>query len=179
MSSPNVINSTSSVSRPLPESFSACQHPEHHNVLTLEPTGKLRMQNLPPHSPQKPSAPVRTTTVNGLCTGEENRADEGIGVRGERAMWRAVIVQALMDASCGSKKPEALQNKQEALIWLRGTSRDFATVAYHAGFTPEYLRRMVQEALENNCSWRALPGKGSRQHPHRKKKTENLPGQRR
>ena len=84
----------------------------------------------------------------------------------ERALWRAVIVQALMDAACGSKKPEALQAKQEAEIWLRGNSLDFMTVCHHAGFEPRYLQKMIRTALERNCQWRALPGQGSRRKEH-------------
>ncbi len=80
----------------------------------------------------------------------------------EQSMWRAVIVQALMDAACGSKKYEAQQARNEALIWLRGTSQDFATVCYYAGYEPEFVRKMVQRALENGCQWRALPGEGKR-----------------
>lgn len=80
----------------------------------------------------------------------------------EQAMWRAVIVQALMDAACGSQKYEAQQARQEALVWLRGTSQDFATVCYYAGFEPEFVRKMVRQALENGCQWRALPGEGKR-----------------
>ncbi len=49
-------------------------------------------------------------------------------VASEQAMWRAVIVQALMDAACGSRKEEALQWKRDADIWLRGNSKDFWTL---------------------------------------------------
>ncbi len=85
----------------------------------------------------------------------------------QQALWRAVIVQALMDAACGSKKYEAIQARQEALIWLRGNSRDFATVCYYAGFEPEFVRMMVKKSLENGCKWRALPGEGKRKRSHR------------
>jgi hypothetical protein len=37
-------------------------------------------------------------------------------VMSEQALWRAVIAQALMDASSNSKKQENLQAKEEALI---------------------------------------------------------------
>ncbi len=80
----------------------------------------------------------------------------------EQALWRAVIVQALMDASCGSQKYEAIQARNEALIWLRGTSQDFSTVCYYAGFEPEFVRKMIKRSLENGCQWRALPGEGTR-----------------
>ena len=82
-------------------------------------------------------------------------------VRGERAIWRAVILQALMDASCMSGKKESQQAQQESLVWLRGNSADFATVCYYAGFEPEYVRRMVRGCLERRCSWRAAPGSGA------------------
>ena len=86
-------------------------------------------------------------------------------------MWRAVIVQALMDAACGSLKEEARQWRQEAEIWLRGTGRDFCTVAHHAGFDPVYLREMIAQALADNCRWRAMPGEGKRKRPHRRPAT--------
>jgi hypothetical protein len=76
----------------------------------------------------------------------------------EQAMWRAVIVQALMDASSNSAKKENLQAKQEALVWLRGNSADFATVCYYAGFEPDFVKMMARKALERNCVWRAAPG---------------------
>ncbi len=98
--------------------------------------------------------------------------------RNEQAMWRAVIVQALMDAACGSKKQEAQQARTEALIWLRGNSRDFVTVCLYAGFEPEYVRMMIKRALERGCTWRALPGEGSRPR-ERTRKTSRRASQRR
>jgi hypothetical protein len=76
----------------------------------------------------------------------------------EQAVWRAVIVQALMDASSNSAKKENIQAKEEALIWLRGKSRDFLTVCHYAGFEPEFVREMAKEALLRECVWRAAPG---------------------
>lgn len=81
---------------------------------------------------------------------------------GEQAMWRAVIVQALMDASSLSKKPENLQHKHDALVWLRGTSEDFHRVCHYAGFDPSCAKQMIREALERGCNWRTAPGEGER-----------------
>lgn len=75
-------------------------------------------------------------------------------VRGEVALWRAVITQALMDASNGSKKAEAVYDKQQALIWLTRRSNDFDTVCYYAGLSPAYVRLKAQLALSRNCKWR-------------------------
>jgi hypothetical protein len=76
----------------------------------------------------------------------------------EQSIWRAVLVQALMDASSNSKKKENMQWKEEALIWLRGKSQDFLTVCHYAGFEPDFVRLMVQRALSRDCVWRLPPG---------------------
>lgn len=89
------------------------------------------------------------------------------GVAHEQALWRAVIVQALMDASSNSKKKENLQSKEEALVWLRGTSRDFVAVCHHAGFEPEFVREMARRALSRECVWRAAPGTGEKAQKNR------------
>lgn len=85
----------------------------------------------------------------------------------EQAVWRAVIVQALMDASSNSKKQENIQSKQEALVWLRGNSQDFATVCHHAGYDPEFVRDMARKAIERGCNWRAAPGTGEKARKER------------
>lgn len=127
------------------------------------------------------SEPLYATSEASGSTGiVEDEIDHYIVVQGERAVWRAVIVQALMDAACQSKKQENIQARNESLIWLRGNSLDFATVCYNAGFEPEYVRRMVRDSLERNCSWRAAPGTGA---PRKRRQQEGhikrAPNQRR
>lgn len=85
-------------------------------------------------------------------------ADLDYPVRGEMAMWRAVITQALTDAATDSRKAEAQFHKNEALHWLTGRSEDFSTVCHYAGFEPGYIRRMVKNALARQCKWR-LPAR--------------------
>ena len=75
----------------------------------------------------------------------------------EQGVWRAVIVQALMDASSNSAKKENIQVKEEALVWLRGKSTDFASVCHYAGFEPSFVKEMARQALLRNCVWRAAP----------------------
>ena len=81
-------------------------------------------------------------------------------VRGEQALWQAVITQALMDAASGSSKAEAQQDKMQAIRWLMGGSDDFISVCHHAGMDPEFVQQKVREALARNCRWRAEPGQG-------------------
>lgn len=85
----------------------------------------------------------------------ETRDSLPSSLRGERALWRAVILQALLDAASNSHKPEARFAKQEAIHWLTGNSENFKTVCDHAGENPAYIRRLAREALARQCAWRA------------------------
>lgn len=76
-------------------------------------------------------------------------------IRGEQALWRAVITQALMDASSQSKKMELQYEKSQAHCWLTGFSEDFRTVCDYADYDPHYVRENAVVALERNCQWRA------------------------
>lgn len=68
--------------------------------------------------------------------------------RHEQALWRAVITQMLTDAFSNSHKAEAQQHKREAMVWLRGNSRDFRTVCDYAGFDPDYIRQHVRHLMK-------------------------------
>lgn len=73
---------------------------------------------------------------------------------GIRALWRAVITQALMDAASSSKKPFYIMQKMKARAWLRGNSKDFQSVCALADMDPQYVKQQAQIAIINNCQWR-------------------------
>ena len=83
-------------------------------------------------------------------------------VRGESAMWIAVITQAMMDALTQSTSSEALYHKHESACWLSGRSPDFVTVCLLAGLDPDYVRTRAKRALAAPRQWRAEAGKGKR-----------------
>jgi hypothetical protein len=83
-------------------------------------------------------------------------------VRGETALWVAVITQALMDALNRSRHPEQQHHKQAAIQWLTGNSRDFRHVCELAGLDHNYVRRKAKRAIVSPLAWRAPPGKGKR-----------------
>ena len=85
-------------------------------------------------------------------TDAETRFDP---VKGEKALWQAVITQALMDARCESKKSEAIEQKRQALVWLRGENPDFVLVCHNANLDPSYIRKKCKEAIARGCKWRA------------------------
>jgi hypothetical protein len=80
----------------------------------------------------------------------------------EPGLWRAVITQALMDASSESRKSESKQARDVALKWLLGDSLDFEIVCDNAGFDPDYVRSRAREALHRGCEWRLPNGQGWR-----------------
>lgn len=83
-------------------------------------------------------------------------------VKGEVALWNGVLLQALLDASSQSKKPEAKTAKREALTFLTTHNQMFYNICDMAQRDPEYTFKQVQEALLNGCQWRLPVGKGWR-----------------
>jgi hypothetical protein len=83
-------------------------------------------------------------------------------VKGEIALWRAVIVQALMDAASQSNKQEMRYDKSQALCWLSGVSEDFRTVCDLAFFPPDYVRSRAEQSLARGCQWRKETAQGRR-----------------
>jgi hypothetical protein len=73
---------------------------------------------------------------------------------GYRALWRAVITQALMDAGSNSNKLEFRKEKARAIAWLNGDSDDFIEVCEMAGLEPSYVKKRAKEAMKNGCKWR-------------------------
>jgi len=94
-------------------------------------------------------------------------------VKGETALWIAVITQAMMDALSRSGNPEMRYHKDEAIRWLTGNSKDFIEVCFYAGLDPDYVRRKAKKSLLSPVAWRAAPGKGKR-YMERRRKRERL-----
>lgn len=124
-------------------------------------TGNIADYAASPHTNSAP-APLSLPHSTDPATEPPDPARRGIfdpqpfnAVRGEMALWQAVITQALMDASCNSHKYEAKLEKLKATRWLLGGSKDFVTVCYHAGLEPSYVREKIRLALSRNCRWRA------------------------
>ena len=107
---------------------------------------------------------------------DEINLDKDWSVRGERALWRAVILQMLEDAARDSSKPVDLYNKEVARNWLQSGSQDFFMVCDLAGFDVEYLRKNIKKALLNNCKWReeAQPKKPAKKKIRKDKEPPKL-----
>ena len=90
----------------------------------------------------------------------KDEEDKLVAVRGELALWRAVILQALEDAVSNSNRARDRHIKTDARYWLEGTHPDFVTVCDLAGYHPPEIRRLIKRALANQCKWRMDAGQG-------------------
>lgn len=73
---------------------------------------------------------------------------------GERALWRAVIAQAVLDATSGSNKSADKAEKARAIAWLAGSSPDFQTVCALADQDPHYVISKSVDAIKNTKKWK-------------------------
>jgi hypothetical protein len=80
----------------------------------------------------------------------------------EAALWRAVVTQAVLDASWeqGNSKGDqtgdgfTAARRDEARAWLLGDSRDFRQVCFMAGFDPDAVRESAQR--KDQTGWPAV-----------------------
>ncbi|CAL7961523.1 hypothetical protein MIDIC_20068 [Alphaproteobacteria bacterium] len=87
----------------------------------------------------------------------DNSARDNSEEMGMQGLWKAVIMQALVDAASNSKKKQVKANKLRALRWLKGDSDDFVTVCMLANMNPNHVKQQVRTALSNGCKWRSDP----------------------
>ena len=73
-----------------------------------------------------------------------------------RSLWRAVITQALIDASSNSKKKFAKKQKIEALRWLIDDKKNgnLKRVCCLADLEYYEVLKKVKIALSKGCRWR-------------------------
>lgn len=76
---------------------------------------------------------------------------------GEKALWQAVITQALTDAGSQSKKMEAKFNRAQAIAWFSKRNPDFQLVCALADRDVDYVFERAQAAIRKNCKWRKDP----------------------
>lgn len=73
---------------------------------------------------------------------------------GERALWRAVITQALTDAANNSSKTVDKIERARARVWFSLGNPDFITVCSYADLDPYYVFERAKKAIEQGCKWR-------------------------
>lgn len=63
------------------------------------------------------------------------------------SLRKAIIMQAIFDACSMSKDRKAKQNKQEAMAWLLGNSKDFKQTCFEADLCPDIVRKIAKEEI--------------------------------
>lgn len=87
---------------------------------------------------------------------------ENKSVRGEQALWRAVLLQVITDAKNNVNKRQARREKETAIAWLTESryAADFYAVCELAGMCPDTVRSMVKQAAARDFVWRKPARKG-------------------
>lgn len=67
-----------------------------------------------------------------------------------QALWRAVILQAILDATSTAKRSENVVEKQKALNWIFDRNTDFDTICFLAGYSTGYVQRKAKQFITNN-----------------------------
>ena len=90
------------------------------------------------------------------CLGLE--PDEHPSIRPFLALWRAVLVQQVMDLKSESKDPDKVALKNHSKNWLFGTkdAEDFETVCDLGMMEPGYVRTSLRRARKRGFGWRKL-----------------------
>jgi hypothetical protein len=69
-------------------------------------------------------------------------------VRGERALWRSVLIQALQDAIRERGNRYVMHDRTTSRIWLRLNNPDFRTVCEYAGYDPHTIYEKYQRTVK-------------------------------
>lgn len=71
-------------------------------------------------------------------------------VDAETALWKAVILQALIDISSKSKKKMANIYRMQADRWINLRNKDFVAVCTYANFNSSYIFETAKRLKNNN-----------------------------
>jgi hypothetical protein len=77
-----------------------------------------------------------------------------VDIRSDIAIWRAVIMQMILNSTNGSKKPEFKKLKKTSLAWFDINNPYFLEVCSNAHYAPEYVLRKANFAIANANDWK-------------------------
>lgn len=70
--------------------------------------------------------------------------NENFALKGEIALWKAVILQACVDLASKSKKKIAQTYRWKAFQWFNLKNEEFLTVCNYAGLDPKYVYEKIE-----------------------------------
>lgn len=74
-----------------------------------------------------------------------------------RAVWRAVITQAIIDITSGSRKTADIVERNLTESWFSKQCPDFMTVCTLADLDPSYVLERVKIARQYPKKWKKIP----------------------
>ena len=69
-------------------------------------------------------------------------------------LWKAVLMQQIMDIKSISNKQEASSYRKDAHSWLYHNRNDFDMVCDLMDLNPGYVREKIQQASKDHYQWR-------------------------
>lgn len=76
------------------------------------------------------------------------------GRRPEIGLWKAVIMQSVLDIMSNSSRASDVLAKKVAIDWLNLKNENFLKVCGYADLNPEWVLKKIKYALENPRTWR-------------------------
>lgn len=99
-----------------------------------------------------------TSQFSGTTQLENNHSQHG---QAEVALFRAIILQAIIDRVSNSKRTEDKVAKADALNWFNIKDNDFQLVCHLAGWNPQWIIQITEIAMKNPEKWRKNHGRYS------------------
>ena len=93
----------------------------------------------------------QTCHTNSSAKQDIEPQDHSIVVAGEIALFRAVIMQALLDSVNNSKRTEDKIAKKQAIEWFNIDNSDFRTVCQLAQLNYKWVFNQSIVAISHNC----------------------------
>ena len=75
-------------------------------------------------------------------------------INAEIALWKAVIMQSVLDLMSTSKRTEVFLAKKSAGTWLDKRNVNFVTVCNYANLEPDWVLKKIDFAIKNPRMWR-------------------------
>lgn len=76
--------------------------------------------------------------------------NEKIESHNERSLWRAVILQAIIDSLSNCKRTEHVLEREKARRWFAEMGENFIMVCTMAGYNPKYVQKKAQDFIAKN-----------------------------
>ncbi len=72
----------------------------------------------------------------------------------EVSLWRAVILQSILDRLTQSKRGEDIMARKQAKNWMNLQNKDFLAVCGFAQLEADFVIRKAEDAIINQGKWR-------------------------